>query len=384
MRKVQDNLYVLDQKMLTRQIDHLARPTPTEDITTAAMRMAQEAAQEVADGSSIATAAKKRGLSRPLLSSYSKLMRLPTDVQDDVLSGKAAGRSLGRLLKIADLPRSEDQNSEFKALLQTKPRARPQPTRPQPPQNEDDDSATIQVRAAAYFNPQVFVEKRATANRKRSEIEAQVERLNEQAAKRPHLFTDTSMLSTVRESLKHHGMLGIYETKATTVSQGAKSSAQVTLTLNEDEWNKRRRYDGFSVLVANPDVEIGADEMCRLFRAKDAVEKDFRDIKSVLELRPLHHHTNHKVRAHVSLCMNALLLQRALERRLLRTPYRSASAAIQVLSSCRLNRFGNADQSVYTVTRPNPDQAALLRALNLSFLADDMTLAETIRHHTAT
>lgn len=383
MRKVQDNLYVLDQQMLTRQLKRLPRPTPTEDKTTAAMRMAQKATQEVADGSSLATAAKKRGVSRPLLSSYIKLLQLPTDIQDDVLAGKAAGRSLTRLLQIANIPQPEDQYSEFEALVKTQPRAQPRPSTIEPRANENQEPATIRVRAVAYFNPQVFVEKRATANRKRSEIESHVDKLNEQAAKRPHLFTDTNMLSTVRDSLKRREMLGVYETKATTVSKDAKPVPQVQLTLNEEEWNKRRRYDGFSVLVANPQIQIGADEMCRLFRAKDAVERDFREIKTVLELRPLHHHSEHKVRAHVSLCMIALLLQRAVERRLLRTPYRSATAAIQVLSSCRLNRFDKDGQSVYTVTRPNPDQAALLRALNLSFLADDMTLAETLRRHAA-
>jgi transposase len=242
---------------------------------------------------------------------------------------------------------------------------------------------TIEVRAAAYFNPQVFVEQRATARRKRLEIESHVARLNEQAAKRPHLFNETKMLSAVIERLRRHEMLRLFEVKTTTVVQGEKTVAQVVLKANESEWHKRRRYDGFSVLVANPKLQLAAEEMCRLFRAKDVVERDFREIKSVLELRPLNHHADHKVRAHVSLCMNALLLQRVFERRLVRTPYRSATAAVEILGSCRLNKFEKADHAVYSVTRPNPAQAALLRSLNLSFLADDIALADTLRRHTA-
>ena len=56
------------------------------------------------------------------------------------------------------------------------------------------------------------------------------------------------------------------------------------------------------------------DLMSALYREKNCVEQDFRHIKSEIELRPLWHHTDAKVRAHVTLCMLALLVDRILER----------------------------------------------------------------------
>jgi len=54
----------------------------------------------------------------------------------------------------------------------------------------------------------------------------------------------------------------------------------------------------------------------RLYRSKDKVEKDFHEIKDVLELRPVWHRTDAKDRAHVAVCVLAVALQRRMGLRL--------------------------------------------------------------------
>ncbi len=68
-----------------------------------------------------------------------------------------------------------------------------------------------------------------------------------------------------------------------------------------------------------PDIPRSGAELVQLYRDKDAVEKDFQTIKDVVKLRPVYHHTDPKVRAHVTLCILALLLERTLEQRLRRS-----------------------------------------------------------------
>lgn len=41
----------------------------------------------------------------------------------------------------------------------------------------------------------------------------------------------------------------------------------------------------------------------KLYRAKDVIERDFRLIKDVVELRPIYHHIYAKVRAHLGCCV---------------------------------------------------------------------------------
>jgi len=151
---------------------------------------------------------------------------------------------------------------------------------------------------------------------------------------------------------------------------------QVELRLDQHEWASRRRYDGFTVLVTHPELDRAAPDLCQLYRAKDTVEKDFQAIKGLIEIRPVRHRADSKVRAHVTICMLALLLERTLGQRL--ADHATAEAALEVLESCRLNRYATASAPTYGVTTPDPEQAAILRRLRLQPLVDDDEIADRI------
>ena len=63
-------------------------------------------------------------------------------------------------------------------------------------------------------------------------------------------------------------------------------------------------------LVSHPEVEGTASDRVERYFSKDVIEKDFESIKSVLKLRPVRHRTDPKLRAHVCICVLALLLTR--------------------------------------------------------------------------
>ena len=124
--------------------------------------------------------------------------------------------------------------------------------------------------------------------------------------------------------------------------------------------------------------EHTAIELAQLYRAKDAVEKDFQTIKSFVELRPIRHQTDSKVRAHVTICMLALLLERTLHHRL-KGQY-TTGAALEELEGCRLNRLAaRADgTAAYALTEKTPEQSAILRLLRLQELGDPDQVADRI------
>ena len=133
---------------------------------------------------------------------------------------------------------------------------------------------------------------------------------------------------------------------------------------------ERQRLLGWQVIVARPDDRRSAAELVRLYRSKDGVEKDFGTIKGALSLRPVRHRTDAKVRAHVTLCMLALLVERYLDDRL--GGRMTGVAALDLLSDIHLNRIRTAAASVpvYTITRVRADQVEVLRALELEHLAE--------------
>jgi len=67
--------------------------------------------------------------------------------------------------------------------------------------------------------------------------------------------------------------------------------------------------DGIYVLRTSvPERDLDPPEVVRAYKQLKEVEKAFRTLKGPLELRPIHHHLEDRVRAHVFLCMLAYYL----------------------------------------------------------------------------
>jgi transposase len=67
--------------------------------------------------------------------------------------------------------------------------------------------------------------------------------------------------------------------------------------------------DGIYVLRTSvPDSELGAPAVVRAYKQLKEVERGFRELKGPLELRPVHHRLEDRVKAHVFLCMLAYYL----------------------------------------------------------------------------
>lgn len=137
-------------------------------------------------------------------------------------------------------------------------------------------------------------------------------------------------------------------------------------------WERRRRYDGFVLLLGHPKLTQSARELVNFYRIKDTVEKDFQTIKSLVKLRPIYSYTDPKVQAHVTLCMLSLLVQRTLEHNLQTSGVvMTAPACIDVLETCHLNERRSNSEPVYDITLLNSAQQKILSALGLEHLADD-------------
>ncbi|MHB1166473.1 MAG: IS1634 family transposase, partial [Candidatus Nanopelagicales bacterium] len=68
--------------------------------------------------------------------------------------------------------------------------------------------------------------------------------------------------------------------------------------------------DGVYVIRTSvPAAQMGPDRVVAAYKSLSRVERDFRSLKSIdLDLRPIHHYTETRVRAHVLICMLAAYL----------------------------------------------------------------------------
>lgn len=72
------------------------------------------------------------------------------------------------------------------------------------------------------------------------------------------------------------------------------------------------RYDGRYLLRTSDDT-LSAEDVALGYRQLAVIEDAFRTLKTELDLRPIYHRTDERVRAHVLPCWLALLLVRVIE-----------------------------------------------------------------------
>ena len=65
-----------------------------------------------------------------------------------------------------------------------------------------------------------------------------------------------------------------------------------------------------------PESQLHANAVVRVYKQLKHAEQAFRSMKDTLELRPIHHHLETRVRAHVFLCMLAYYVTYELQQRL--------------------------------------------------------------------
>ena len=96
-----------------------------------------------------------------------------------------------------------------------------------------------------------------------------------------------------------------------------KKHFEVQITDTTFSWKRKTEQidaeaalDGIYVLRTNAgDGELSTDEVVRSYKGLEQVERAFRTFKGPdLEIRPIHHHLENRVRAHVFLCMLAYYL----------------------------------------------------------------------------
>ena len=90
----------------------------------------------------------------------------------------------------------------------------------------------------------------------------------------------------------------------------AKDSARI----DTDKVKEESRFDGKWVLTTNTD--LSAEKVALKYKELWQVERVFRDVKTLLETRPIFHQRDENIRGHVFCSFLALVLRKELERRL--------------------------------------------------------------------
>jgi hypothetical protein len=233
----------------------------------------------------------------------------------------------------------------------------------------------LRTRGVLCFNPLAFTRQQQTERDKLTLLNERVDRINAKLANPKSNRKDDAALGEVAGLIRKMKLGDVVSVRLTT------SAGVRVLVVDHDDaaWARRRRAYGVSILVGHANLTQPAADLITLYYSKDAVEKDFQTIKSVTDLRPVHHRTDPKLRAHVTLCMLGLLLDRVLAARSAAAGVRAtAPALLEGLRSVHLNHLKHMGRTFYTVTKPTSEQTAVLTALTMGDLVDDVAIRPLI------
>jgi hypothetical protein len=132
------------------------------------------------------------------------------------------------------------------------------------------------------------------------------------------------------------------------------------LELNRARIKEAERRDGKFVLLTNDDT-LTPEDLALAYKQLARVEDAWRTLKSGIRLRPVYHHAEHRMRAHVFLCVLALLLERVIEHACQDT-WRNIQADLKRI---QLGQLSGPQGTILQVTEPRPEARKRLEKLGI-------------------
>ena len=247
MKRADDTLYILDLGTVCRGlgqhtedallVDGLSKESgvrPEEDPALSALLLTNQlkAQLDADEALSQQALARRYGKSRSWIKARLELLNLLPEIKEAIGRGEAKSVGPGSLYGIAVHKKPAMQRLAFKRVC-AQAKKKLAEGRQRKPSTRQVHAPL--VRAVAYFNPMLFVEKRTTAARQLAELNTLVEEVNESLSTR-RVGSD-SAVATVQRKLKKLQWLQTFQVEV----RGSGKSTSIELVVDEPSWRRRRR-----------------------------------------------------------------------------------------------------------------------------------------------
>ena len=196
-------------------------------------------------------------------------------------------------------------------------------------------------RFVLVYNPQQAKKDRATRERMLERIEETLKAIGKEKGK--------TYKKAVYTLLSHRSM-GRY----------LKQLKNGKIKIDRAKVKREEELDG-KYLLSTSDDSLSREDVALGYKQLMEVERAFRTLKTTLELRPIYHRKDERIKAHVLLCFLALLLVRIIERHTGQT-WDNIRAIIERIY---LGRFQSKTGNILQRTELTPEQANILKRLNI-------------------
>ena len=139
-----------------------------------------------------------------------------------------------------------------------------------------------------------------------------------------------------------------------------KQSKTGRLSLNMAKVKQESRFDG-KYLISTSEEGLSVDEVVSAYKNLWRIERLNRDLKHLVDIRPVYHRLEDRIRSHVLLCWLALLLIRIAENETGKTWHQLSS----LLSQLKVGIHRTQSGEVWQTTPLTQEQKALMQALEI-------------------
>jgi len=197
-------------------------------------------------------------------------------------------------------------------------------------------------RFVVVFNPEQAEKDRATRARLVERAEREIESIGDLTGKR-HTKAACALLT--------HQSMGRY----------VKELKSGKLRINKAKIAEEEKLDG-KYLLSTSDDSLTAEEVALGYKQLLEVERAFRTLKTTLELRPVYHRKDERIRSHLTLCWLALLLVRIAEKE----TGMSWERIRKIMDRLHMGNFSIKNSRILQRSELTPDQSNILKKLNIN------------------
>jgi transposase len=241
------------------------------------------------------------------------------------------------------------------------------------------------------FNPQLFKDQRKAREQAIENFKLFADSLNTELKDAKKSRQRKAAYSKFKNGIKKYKLTGFVDVELTIkyiirkkndgTEQKIRSYQGAVKVLKEGK-DIAGELDGFWLLVTNHTerenelFNVSAKQAITPYRDKVVIEAAFRDIKSFVQIAPVHVWTEFHVKAHYTICVLSYLINRTLTLRLHENEGDKTKGVVsheklyKILSNCMIDHIvvENAGVSTHNLTRTTAEQIELLERIDLKKL----------------
>jgi transposase len=154
-----------------------------------------------------------------------------------------------------------------------------------------------------------------------------------------------------------------------TIARDTKSKKAVGYSLNQEKIEQEKKFDGIFVLLSSR-YDLKAREVVESYKNLKEVEMLFDDLKNFVDVRPIRHWLPVRVRAHVFICVLALLLKRIFEihymgGKCIMEPLEEISKSKLIKYKVKFSKREDRSQTIPKVTNTTPLQKKYFKMIGI-------------------